>query len=163
MISVAAAGRANVKALVVVAGLAPEVGESAVSLGERFPTGTLGETLTAPVPLADGSTDLYIQTERYPAQSASDVPKAAAAQMAATQRPVTQAALAEPAGALSWKTVPSWFIWGSADRNIPRALHAFMAQRAKARKALKIKGASHVVMISHADDVAQMIEQAASD
>lgn len=161
VISVAAAGRANVKALVFVAGFAPEVGESAASLGAKFPTGTLGETLAPPVALGDGSSDVYIDQTRYWKQFAADVPEADAIDMAATQRPIVQAALGEPVAALSWRNVPSWFVWGALDRNIPAALHAFMAKRAKAREAIEIPGASHVVMISHPHDVAALIERAA--
>lgn len=161
VISVAASGRANVKALVFVAGFAPEIGESAASLGDRFPTGTLGQTLGPPVSLKDGSKDLYIEQARYWKQFAADVPQADAIGMAATQRPITQAALAEPVAALSWGKLPSWFVWGSLDRNIPAALHAFMAKRAKAREAVEVAGASHVVMISHPHEVAAVIEHAA--
>ncbi|TPG53049.1 alpha/beta hydrolase [Sphingomonas glacialis] len=162
VISVAAVGRSNVKALVFVAGLAPEVGESAASLGTRFPAGTLNETLAPPVPLPDGNNDLYIDQTRYWKQFAADVPQNDARGMAVTQRPVTQAALGEPVAALSWRNVPSWFVWGSLDRNIPAALHAYMAERAKAREALEVPGASHVVMISHPHEVAAMIERAAT-
>lgn len=161
VISVAALGRSNVKALVFVAGYAADVGESAASLSQKFPTGTLGETLAPPVPLSDGSADLYIQPARYWNQFAADVGQSDAVQMAATQRPVTQAALAEAVGGAGWKTVPSWFIWGSADKNIPNGLHAFMAKRAKAREGIEVKSASHVVMISHPREVAAMIERAA--
>jgi pimeloyl-ACP methyl ester carboxylesterase len=161
VISVAAAGRANVKSLVFVAGVAPDVGESAASLGAQFPSGTLGATLAPPVPLLDGGSDLYIQQSRYWQQFAADVPKDDAVQMAVTQRPIVQTALGEPAPVQSWREIPSWFIWGSLDRNIPAALHAYMAKRANARAAVEIKGASHVVMISHHRAVADMIEQAA--
>ncbi len=162
VISVAAVGHANVKALVFVAGVAPDVGESAASLGAQFPTGTLGAALAPPVPLAEGGSDLYIQQSRYWQQFAADVPKAAAVQMAATQRPVIGTALGEPAAAQSWRTLPSWFIWGSLDRNIPAALHAYMAKRADARAAIEVKGASHVVMISHHLAVTKLIEDAAA-
>jgi len=162
VISVAAAGRPNIKALVFVSGLAPDIGESAASLGARFPTGTLGTALAPPVPLADGTTDLYILQSRYWKQFAADVPEEEASQMASTQRPVSGTALGEPAAAQSWGTLPSWFIWGSLDRNIPAALHAFMAKRAGARMAIEVPGASHVVMISHHRAVADLIEQAAA-
>ena len=162
VITVAADGATNVKALVFVSGLAPELGESAASLGSKFPTGTLGETLTKPVPQANGAGDVYIDQGKFWAQFAADVPKAAAMQMAVTQRPITAEALAEAsAAAPSWKTIPSFFIYGSLDKNIPPALHAFMAKRANAKEAIEIKGSSHVVMISHAHEVAQMIERAA--
>lgn len=161
VISVAAAGRSNVKALVFVAGFAPETGESAASLGARFPTGTLGATLAPPVPLTDGNSDLYILQAKYWKQFAADVSQTDAVQMAAAQRPITQSALSEPATAMAWRTLPSWFVWGSLDRNIPASLHKFMAQRADGREAVEVPGASHVVMISHPDVVAKMIERAA--
>jgi pimeloyl-ACP methyl ester carboxylesterase len=162
VITVAAAGATNVKALVFVAGLAPEKGESAASLGDRFPTGTLGQTLTKPVRQADGRGDVYIDQDKYWAQFAADLPKSDAIQMAATQRPIPAETLAEPSAApASWKTIPSWFIYGSLDKNIPATLHAFMAKRAAAKETVEIKGASHVVMISHPHDVANMIERAA--
>ena len=161
VISVAAAGRPNVKALVFVAGFAPETGESAASLGAKFPTGTLGATLAPPVSLTDGNSDLYILQAKYWKQFAADVPEKDAIQMAAAQRPVTQSALGEPATAMAWRTLPSWFVWGSLDRNIPASLHKFMAQRADGLEAVEVPGASHVVMISHPDVVAKMIERAA--
>jgi pimeloyl-ACP methyl ester carboxylesterase len=162
VISVAAAQRSNVKALVFVAGLAPDVGESAASLGAKFPTGTLGPALAPPVPLQSGGADLYILQARYWKQFAGDVPEADAIRMAATQRPVSDTALGEPAEAQSWRALPSWFVWGERDLNIPAKLHAFMAKRAGAREAIEVPGASHVVMISHADTVAKLIERAAS-
>ena len=56
-----------------------------------------------------------------------------AASMAATQRPVTQEALVEPSGSSPlWKDVPSWFLFGDEDRNVPVALQRYMAQRAEA-------------------------------
>ena len=162
VISVAAVGRPNVKALVFVSGVAPEIGESAASLGARFPTGTLSSTLAPPVPLSGGGADLYIRQDRYWQQFAADVPQADAVKMSVTQRPIVESALAEPAAALSWRTLPSWFIWGQLDRNIPAALHAFMAKRADAREAVQVPGSSHVVMISHPHLVAAMIERAAT-
>jgi pimeloyl-ACP methyl ester carboxylesterase len=162
VISVAGNGERNVKALVYVAGLAPDAGESAASLGDRFPGGTLGQALAPPIAQADGAEDLYILQSKYWAQFAADVPEAAARQMAATQRPVTKGALAEPSGAPAWKTIPSWFIYGSGDRNIPAALHAFMGKRAQGKEVIEVKGASHVVMISHHREVAALIERAAT-
>ena len=162
VISMAAVGATNVKSLVFVSGLAPEPGESAASLGNQFPTGTLGQTLAPPIIQADGHGDIYIQQAKYWAQFAADVPKEAALEMAATQRPIIQDALAEPSGPVAWKSLPTYFIWGSEDRNIPAALHAFMAKRASAREAIQVKGSSHVVMLSHPHEVAAMIERAAS-
>ena len=162
VITDAATGKANVKALVYVAALAPDVGETAAGLSGKFPGSTLGPTLAPPVQLADGGKDLYIQQDKFRAQFAADVPVGEARLMAVTQRPITEAALNEASGEPAWKTIPSWFIYGSLDKNIPPAAHAFMAQRAGARGTVEIKGASHVVMISHPGALAKMIEEAAA-
>jgi pimeloyl-ACP methyl ester carboxylesterase len=161
VITDAAAGNPNVKALVYVAGLAPDTGESAADIGRRFPGGTLGPTLAPPTVLPGGGKDLYIQQDKFPAQFAADVPKAEAKIMAATQRPVTELALNESSGPAAWKTIPSWFIFGSLDKNIPEAAHKFMAQRANAKQTIDLKGASHVVMVSHPSAVTALIKKAA--
>ncbi|HET6333092.1 MAG TPA: alpha/beta hydrolase [Polyangiales bacterium] len=160
VISTAAIGKSNVQALVYVAAFAPDVGESALTLSSKFPGSSLGQALAPPVPLSDGNKDLYIQQEKFFEQFAADVPASEAKVMAATQRPVTEAALNEPAGTPAWKTIPSWFIYGGLDKNIPAAVHAFMAERAHARKVVAVKNASHVVMISHPDALVKMIGDA---
>lgn len=161
VISEAASGLDNVKALVYVAAFAPEVGESAGELAGRFPGSSLGPTLAPPVALANGGKDLYIQQDKFHAQFAADVPAAQASLMAAGQRPITDAALHEASTSAAWKSIPSWFVYGTADLNIPPAAQAFMAERAHSRKTVVVKGASHVVMVSHPAEVAALIEQAA--
>lgn len=162
VITEAANGHANVKALVYVSAFAPDTGESAGDLAGKFPGSTLGQALAPPVSLPDGSNDLYIEQKKFHAQFAADVPAAQAARMAATQRPVTDVALNEKAGAAAWKTIPSWYIYGTADKNIPPAAMAFMASRAHAKDVVVVKGASHVVMVSHPEAVARLIEKAAA-
>jgi pimeloyl-ACP methyl ester carboxylesterase len=162
VISNAANGLSNVKGLVYVAAFAPDKGESALTLSGKFPGSTLGGALAPPVTLADGNKDFYIAQDKLPAQFAADLPLAVAKQMAATQRPVTEAALNEASGDPAWKTVPSWFVYGVEDKNIPAAALDFMAKRAGSKKTLAIPGASHVVMLSHPKEVARMIEEAAS-
>ena len=161
VISAAAYGNANVKALVFVAAIAPDTGESTAELSGRFPGGTLGPTLAAPVVLADGAKDLYIQQDKFHDQFAADVSNADAQVMAATQRPVTAAALNEASSEPAWNTVPSWFVYGDADKNIPAQAQAFMAERAHAKQTVVVKGASHVVMVSNPNVVASLIEKAA--
>jgi pimeloyl-ACP methyl ester carboxylesterase len=134
----------NVKALVYVAGYAPEEGENALELSGRFPGSTLAETLW-PVPLSDGSTDLYIRQEEYHQQFAEDVPAEQTALMAVGQRPLRDVALNEASGPPAWRSIPSWFVFGEVDKNIPVAAHRFMAERAGAREAVEIEGASHAV------------------
>jgi pimeloyl-ACP methyl ester carboxylesterase len=82
--------------------------------------------------------------------------------LAASQRPVLDAALAEASGTPLWKVVPTWFVYGTSDKNIPLAAHKFMANRASSRRTLEIPGASHVVMMSHAREVARIIEAAST-
>ncbi|WP_353187969.1 alpha/beta hydrolase [Pseudomonas sp.] len=162
VISEAAYGNANVKALVYVAAFAPEKGETAAELSGRFPGSTLGPTLSAPVELADGGKDLYIQQDKFHDQFAADVSQADAKLMAATQRPVTVAALNEAATEPAWKTVPSYFVYGDQDKNIPAQALAFMAERAHSKQTVVVKGASHVVMVSNPKAVASLIETAAA-
>lgn len=82
--------------------------------------------------------------------------------MAATQRPVTQEALAEPSGAGPlWRELSSWFLSGEEDRNIPVALQRFMAGRAGARGMLEIPGASNAVAVSQPEATADLILEAA--
>ena len=162
VITAAANGRPNVKALVYVSAFAPDSSETVAELAGKFPGGTLGQALAPPVELVDGSKDLYILQNKFHAQFAADVPAAQAALMAATQRPVAQTALNEKSGDAAWKSIPSWFIYGDADKNIPPASMAFMAKRALAKDIVVVKEASHVVMVSHADAVAKLIERAAS-
>jgi pimeloyl-ACP methyl ester carboxylesterase len=162
VMTVAATGKSNVKALVYVSGLAPDLGETASELVGKFPGSTLGPTLAPPVILADGSKDLYISQETFHAQFCADLPTNEAKIMAVTQRPIPEAAFNEPAGAPAWKTIPSWFLYGSLDKNIPPTMHAFMAKRAGAKEAVEIKGASHVVMMSHPDALVKLIEGAAN-
>jgi pimeloyl-ACP methyl ester carboxylesterase len=157
--SSAAAGSDAVKALVYVAAFSPEEGESCGDLAGRFPGSTLGETLV-PAPLADGGTDLRISPDRFRDQFCADVDEATATLMAVTQRPITEAALGEPAKAAAWKTIPSWFVFGTDDRNIPLASLRFMAERAGSRGTVEVDGASHALGVSTPGAVADVILQA---
>jgi pimeloyl-ACP methyl ester carboxylesterase len=152
-------GKSNVTALVYVAGFAPEIGESAADLSGRFPGGTLGPTLTL-VELPDGNKDAYIQQDKYWAQFVADVTESQAQLMAAIQRPITEAGLTGASEAESWKNIPSWFVFGELDKNIPVASHRFMAERANAKEIIEIKGASHALSVSKPEAVANIIRNA---
>ena len=160
LISNAAHGNGQIQALVFVAAFVPDEGETAAQLASHFPGSTLGETLM-PVALGDGGTDLYIQQERFHAQFAADLPESQARLMAASQRPITELALNEPSGAPTWKTIPSWFIWGDSDQNIPPAALRWMAERAGGRELVEVAGASHALAVSRAELVADLILRAA--
>ncbi|HEY5808304.1 MAG TPA: alpha/beta hydrolase [Povalibacter sp.] len=160
VISNVASDPVKVKALVYVAAFAPDVGESAGQLAGKFPGGTLGEALAAPVPLPSGGRDLYIDQNKFWKQFAADVGESQARVMAIGQRPIAEAALGEPSKLAAWKQVPSYFVYGTADKNIPAAALGFMADRAGSRKTVVVDGASHVVMTSNPQLVAELIEQA---
>jgi len=161
IISNAANGHDNVKSLVYVAAFAPDSGESASDLAGRFPGSTLGEALAAPVKLTDGGVDLSIDQTKFRDQFAHDVPPDASALMAVGQRPITEAALTDKSGEPAWKTLPSYFVYGDSDKNIPAKALGFMAERAGSRQTVVVEGASHVVMVSHPKIVADLIEEAA--
>jgi pimeloyl-ACP methyl ester carboxylesterase len=161
VISNVGAGAGAIAGLVYVAGFAPAPGESTATLTALYPGSTLADSLR-PVPLGDGTTDLYISPQHFHAQFAADLPEAQAARMAATQRPVTQQALSEPSGARPlWKERPAWFLFGTEDRSIPAAAQRFMADRAGALGTIEIPGASHAVPVSHPEATAQLILEAA--
>ncbi|GJI95270.1 alpha/beta hydrolase [Duganella caerulea] len=163
VISKAAEGNPDVKALVYVAAFAPEQGETVAGLAGQFPGGTLGDALADPVALADGGKDLYIRQDKFAQQFAADVAPHQAALMAVGQRPVTAAALNEASNGTAWKQLPSYFVYGTADKNIPLEGLRFMAKRANAKDIVEVKGASHVVMVSRPEAVAKVIEEAAAN
>lgn len=161
VISNVAKGRDNVKSLVYVAAFAPDLGEAAADLAGKFPGGTLAEALAPPVKLSGGGVDLYIDQAKFRDQFAHDVPAEAAALMAAGQRPITEAALTEKSGEPAWKSLPSYFVYGDGDKNIPAQALGFMADRAGSRRTVVVEGASHVVMVSNPEVVVDVISDAA--
>jgi pimeloyl-ACP methyl ester carboxylesterase len=152
----------DIAALVYVCAFAPDTGESAFTLADKFEGSTLAGALE-PVARADGTTDLYIAQDRFHAQFCADVPVADAKRMAATQRPATKEALIEPTGERPlWKERPSCFVIGEQDRNIPAAAQRYMAQRAGAERVVEIPSGSHAVAVSHPRTVAELILEAAA-
>jgi pimeloyl-ACP methyl ester carboxylesterase len=158
VITEAAAGRDDVVALVYVCAFAPEPGESALELSNKFPGSTLGETLAA-YPVTTGGNEFAIRPEAFHHQFAADVPADQAAVMSATQRPVTEVALTAglPTEAPAWRSIPSWFVFSDQDLNIPVALHRFMAERAGAKGAREVPGGSHALSVSQPDAVTETI------
>ncbi|MER7688435.1 alpha/beta fold hydrolase [Streptomyces sp. NPDC097610] len=114
-----------------------------------------------PVTLPDGSrdADLTIEPSKFHQQFAADVPRNTTDLMPVTQRPITNAALADDASEPGWKNIPSWAVVATQDRNIPAQVQIFMAQRAHAH--ITRVRASHAVSVSHPADVAGVIEAAA--
>ncbi|QUC58404.1 alpha/beta hydrolase [Streptomyces sp. A2-16] len=163
VITNAGRGRSNVKALVYVAAFAPAEGESALQLSGQFPGSRLPDALlTRPYPVPGSSEpgiDAYVDPAKFHDVFAQDLPRAVTRAMAVTQRPASVGGLGAPSGVPAWQSLPSWYVIPTADRVIPPAVQHFMAKRAKSR-AVEVKGASHVVMMSHPDAVVRQIEAA---
>lgn len=162
VMSEAAVGHPNVKALVYIASFILEPGETTSELAGKFPGGELGPALnTVPFPLPNGDTgnDLYIKQDEFRRVFAADVAPEVTELMAATQRPITEAALNEPATEAAWKSIPSWNMVTTADLAVPAESMRFMGERAKSTT-VEID-ASHAVTVSHPDAVADLIGEAA--
>jgi pimeloyl-ACP methyl ester carboxylesterase len=95
----------GVKALVYVSAFASMSARRPLDSPAVFPEAR-GPTLAPPIALPDGGKDLYIVQDKFRAQFAADVPEADVKLMAATQRPITEAALNEASATAAWKTVP---------------------------------------------------------
>ena len=163
VITEAAAGSDSVVGLVYVSAFVPETGQSAFELSTSAPGSTLGEALAA-YPVATGGNEFAIRQDVFAHQFAADVPEAEAQLMAATQRPVTEAALSEGLATSNpaWKSIPSWHVFGDQDLNIPVAVLRAGAERAGSQGTREIAGASHATPVSNPDAVVAAIAQAAT-
>jgi pimeloyl-ACP methyl ester carboxylesterase len=153
VISGAAAGNANVKALVYIAAFAPEAGEPIGAFLDKYPS-DLGTSL-----VPDTAGFLYIDVAKYHDVFAADVPASQTQAMAVTQKPIAGAIFGQSAPAAAWKTIPSWYIAAQQDRSLSPELQRFYAQRMNARTA-EIKS-SHLPFISQPREVAKLIGEAA--
>jgi pimeloyl-ACP methyl ester carboxylesterase len=158
LITNAATGNPNVKALVYVAAFAPDLGETVGQLLAMNPGSQAAPpNLTfRPYP---GGADVYITPSAFHSVFCADLPAKTAAVMAANQRPIDAAALGEPSAEPAWKTIPSWYLVASNDQAIPPATERFMSKRAAATT-VEI-ASSHVAMISHPTVVTDLVLNAA--
>jgi pimeloyl-ACP methyl ester carboxylesterase len=163
VITNAAAGKSNVKALVYISAFVPDVGETQGDLINKFP-GSEVLPVSVPVPYtkADGTTgtDLYLSKDGQ-AAFAADISTAQFAVLQATQRPFDAASFTYPTTAAAWKTIPTWGLVAGQDKAIPPACERWMYSRANARKVVEVPTSSHVAMISHPVIVAGLILEAA--
>jgi pimeloyl-ACP methyl ester carboxylesterase len=158
VITNAAAGNANVKALVYIAGFIPDVGEDTLHLaGEGSLIADSIEFKAFP-PFGASDVDAYIKQDVFHDVFAADLPERDAAVMAAAQRPVALAAGGEPSRAAAWKTIPSWALIPLQDLVITPAAHRFMTERAGST--VVEVDASHVAMISKPRATTRLIERA---
>jgi pimeloyl-ACP methyl ester carboxylesterase len=156
----AATGNPNVKALVYIAAFAPDDGDTVGGLAGQFPGSRLGPDALdfRPYP---GGVDGYIKLSLFHDVFAADLPASTAAAMAISQRPADVNTLGQPSGVPAWKTVPSWTLVAQDDQVIPPAAQRFMAQRAGAHT-IEVD-ASHVAMISQPGPTTDLILAAAKE
>lgn len=161
----AATGNPEVKALVYVDAFIPDEGESLLSiLTPKNPNepGLNPEELFNFVPFPGapkGVSDLYLKPEVFPGALANGLTAGEAAVLAATQRPIASNALAEDSTAPAWKTIPSWAVIGTEDHILPPQLQEFMTKRAGSH-VTDVK-AGHLSLISKPKAVAKVILAAA--
>jgi pimeloyl-ACP methyl ester carboxylesterase len=137
VITNAATGNPNVKALVYIDAFVPDENETALDLVGGTTSCVTDNGAFNAVPI-DGGLDLYLRWEADPPYAgfmgcfANGVDEETAAVLAATQRPASAAQFSEPSGAPAWNTIPSWALLGTLDNVIPPALQEEMYERAGA-------------------------------
>ena len=161
----AATNAENVVGLVYVAAFAPDEGEV---LGEV--TGGSKDSVldTALVPMhypsgdgGESAVEFAIDPAKFHDAFAADLPAEQTAVLAATQRPVAEAAFSEPSGPPAWKRLPSWAAVASSDTAAGADVIRSMAERAGAT-ITELEG-SHVIMISQPQAVTDVILEALSE
>jgi pimeloyl-ACP methyl ester carboxylesterase len=151
----------NVVGLVYVAAFAPDEGETLGAAEASSKDSVLNSALVPrQYPGANGgtATEFYIDPAKARDAFAGDLSDEQAALIAATQRPVADAAFGEPNGAPAWKHLPSWAVVATGDRAAGTDVVRSMAERAGA-KITEIEG-SHVIMVSQPEAVSKVILEA---
>jgi pimeloyl-ACP methyl ester carboxylesterase len=160
VITNAATGNSQVKALVYVDAFIPDQGQTLLQLATATPGSCVASsTAFNVVPLSVGDADLYVKQSVFPGCLANGLPASQAAVLAATQRPLAASVLSEPSGPPAWKQIPSWAVIGTADHAIPPAEQLAMAEHADAH--ITEVDAPHLSMISDPGVVTAVILQAA--
>jgi pimeloyl-ACP methyl ester carboxylesterase len=169
VITNAAAGDPDVRALVYINAFIPAQGETAFGLTAAQPGSCVGSASAfnvVPYPGAPaGDFDTYLKAGPdlpYPGFArcfANGLPAGQAAMLAVTQRPIAFSAGSAPSGVPAWQMIPSWSLIGTADHVIPPAEQLFMSRRAHAR--ITEIDAGHLSLISHPAAVTRVIEAAA--
>jgi len=145
----------NVKALVYVTAFAPDAGESVQTL---ISTPIPGTTPPPILPPQDGW--LMLDSTKFPAAFAGDVPPKKAEFMADSQVPWNVAAAGGTITTPAWKSKPSFYLLVDGDRMIPIEAQRSMAKRAHA--AVMNTSGSHAIYVSKPEVVAELIKQAAT-
>jgi pimeloyl-ACP methyl ester carboxylesterase len=163
VITVASANAPNVKALVYVDAFAPEAGESIQEELASAPPPQADFTIAVPFTTpTGGDADLYANPKYFGVVFASAEAPEVAARLAPTQRPFAARCLTDKApAAIGWKTIPSWYVIGDADKVIPPDILNKFATRAKS-KVYHVPGGDHPSMIAHPEVTVAAIEDAAN-
>jgi pimeloyl-ACP methyl ester carboxylesterase len=145
----------KVTGLVYISAFAPDAGESALALNNTVAATPINNDFA----LNEGF--LTISAAGIAADFAPDLPAADQVTIAATQGPVSAPnALGAAVTHVAWKKVPSWYVIAGDDRVVAPTLEATMAKRMNATTITLQSG--HLAMISHAAEVSEFIEKAAS-
>jgi len=161
VITNAATGDPQVKALVYVDAFAPAQGQTIAQLLAAYPGSCAvpANLNVVPFPGApSGVADAYIKQSVFPSCMANGLPATQARVLAATQRPIATIALTQESGVPAWQTIPSWAVVGTADHAIPLALQLAMANTAHAH--ITRVDAPHLAMISDPGTVTNVILKA---
>jgi pimeloyl-ACP methyl ester carboxylesterase len=164
VITNAAEGNPNVKALVYVDAAAPDVGETNGSLSgsdsalKQKPESELFDKVPYPGAPA-GAVDLYLKKDVFLHNFGNDLPADVATQLWATQRSASTSAFETPSKFAAWRTIPSWYFISSGDQIITPTSEKAMAARAHSHVTI-FDGGSHLTLISHPDAVTAVIQQA---
>jgi pimeloyl-ACP methyl ester carboxylesterase len=160
VITNAASEADNVVGLVFVAAFAPEEGETLGEVEANSNDSVLNSALvTVNYPAADGTAvEFAIHPDKVRDAFAADLPAEQTALMAATQRPVAEAAFSEPTGPPAWKRLPSWTVLATGDKAAGTDVIHSQAERAGAT-ITEVEG-SHVIMIPQPQAVTDVILEA---
>jgi pimeloyl-ACP methyl ester carboxylesterase len=163
VITNAATGNTQVKALVYDDAFIPASGDTPASLSSAKPGSCLTSTALNFVPYPgapSGDADVYVKQSVFPGCFANGLPASEGAALAAEQQPPVASILSDTLTvAPAWQTIPSWDIIGTADHVIPPAEQVVMAQRAGAH--ISEINAPHLSMISDPGAVTRVIVDAA--
>ncbi|MEU8424325.1 alpha/beta hydrolase [Micromonospora sp. NPDC048835] len=167
VVSDAATGNNNVKALVFVDAFAPDKGETleeltagSGSILEPALTDPTSVFKLVPFPGApEGAADTYVLPKIFISGFANGLPRRQAEVLAVSQSALASNALGVPATEPAWKTLPVWAVIGTEDRVIPPARQEEMMERAGAD--ITRIDAGHLGLISHPDEVTKVIVEAA--
>jgi pimeloyl-ACP methyl ester carboxylesterase len=156
VITNAASGRTDVRALVYTAAYVPDTDETITSMSVGFTPGSFLAHLVFAPALPFVIVDPHFFQEDF----AQDLNPKLAAEIAAQQRPSSLALFATPSGPAAWHSLPSWYAVSAHDRAIDPALQRFMAERAGSTT-VQFSAASHVGGLTHYKArLVKLIEQA---